>query len=79
MTELYRNEYYHINLVKEDVATPYHVIHSEHEVHGNNKFDNYPQSLIIAEQFNQMLHNDTWKRQMLSSSPELTVVEGGIH
>lgn len=69
MTELYRNEFYHVRLIKDDEDTPYHIYHNEHDVCGMNKFDNFAQALIISEQFNQMLHNDTWKREMIRSAP----------
>ena len=69
MKELYKNEFYNIQLVTEDTEAPYHVYHNEHEVCGGNMFDNYPQALIIATQFEQMLHNDMWKREMIRSAP----------
>ena len=64
-----RNNNYHILLVPDDEDLPYHIIHNVHGVCGGNKYDNYPQALIIAEQFDQMLHDDLWKRQMIQSSP----------
>lgn len=79
MTEIYRNEFYHVNLVKEDEDTPYHIIHNEHDVCGGNKFDNLAQALIIAEQFGQMLHNDTWKREMIRSSMTSLTNTGPSH
>lgn len=67
MTELYRNEFYHVALVEDDEMLPYHVIHNEHNVCGDNKFDNFPQALIVSEQFSQLLSGDRWKQELLRS------------
>ena len=68
---LYTNKYYRVELVVEDKDNPYHVIHQEHNAESINKYDNYPQALIIAEQFSNMLFQDTWKRTVLAAAPPL--------
>lgn len=65
---LYMNEFYRIDLVTEDKKYPYHVVHRVHNAESTNNYDNYPQALIIAEQFSNMLSNDEWRRTVLRAS-----------
>lgn len=78
MQTVYSNAYYDVVVNEKDEKTPYYVTNQQFGV-VDYYSDNYPQALIVAEQFAALLTGDKFKHEVAEMYGSGFSTVGGTH